>query len=199
MKSIWKTAIMTVVIMFCLLGCGQESESMIEIQNRKSELQEEIASDEAVEKIKTEPEVQEAQENNRVGQEEQEEQEEQPAPTYHGDAILTEDNIVQVLETFLSISNEDELIKLEELPLTEEFFDQCVEKFPYVEEAGEYVDINIEFWLIDGEGKCVCLVGLCKDKNPSGNPILAKPNHIYCVEMRIVEDKIDTMTLDFMR
>lgn len=196
MKSIWKTAIMTVVIMSCLFGCGQESESMIEIQNRKSELQEEIVPDEAVEKIETEPEVREAQENNRVGQEEQEEQ---PAPTYHGDAILTEDNIVQVLETFLSISNEDELIKLEELPLTEEFFNQCVEKFPYVEEAGEYADINIEFWLIDGEGKCVCLVGLCKDKNPSGNPIPAKPNHIYCVEMRIVEDKIDTMTLDLMR
>ena len=173
MKNIWKTAIMTAVIVSCLSGCGQENEKVMEVQNRKTELQEEIASDETVEKTETEPEIQEVQENS------QEEQKEQLSLVYWGDTVLTEDNIVQVLETFLSISNEDELTKLEELPLTEEFFDQCVEKFPYVEETGEYADINIEFWSIDGEGKCVCLVGLCKDKNPSGNPILAKPYHIY--------------------
>lgn len=196
MKNIWKTAIMTAVIVFCLSGCGKENEKVMEVQNRKTELQEEIASDETVEKTETEPEIQEVQENS---QEEQIEQKEQSSLVYRGDTVLTEDNIVQVLETFLSISNEDELTKLEELPLTEEFFDQCVEKFPYVEEAGEYADINIEFWSIDGEGKCVCLVGLCKAKNPSGNPILAKPDHVYCLEMQIVEDKIDTMTLEFMR
>ena len=190
MKSIWKTAIMTVVIMFCLSGCGKGNETVNENQSEQKELQEGITPDKTADE---ESEIQKEEEPNVM------KQEEHTAPTYQGDAVLTEDNIVQVLETFLSISNEDELIKLEELPLTEEFFDQCVEKFPYVEEAGEYADINIEFWSIDGEGKCVCLVGLCKDKNPSGNPILAKPDHIYCLEMQIVEDKIDTMTLEFMR
>lgn len=193
MKSIWKTAIMTAVIVSCLSGCGKENETVNEKQNEKEELQESIAPDKAAEEIEIVPDIQRSQEIYQT------EQKEQSSLVYRGDTALTEDNIVQVLETFLSISNEDELTKLEELPLTEEFFNQCVEKFPYVEEAGEYADINIEFWSIDGEGKCVCLVGLCKDKNPSGNPILAKPDHVYCLEMQIVEDKIDTMTLEFMR
>lgn len=56
MKSIWKAAAIAVVTMFGLFGCGQESERMIEFQNKKAELQEEIASDGTVKKIETEPE-----------------------------------------------------------------------------------------------------------------------------------------------
>lgn len=118
---------------------------------------------------------------------------------YKGNTVLTEDSMAEVLKTFLSIANETELKKLEELPLTEEFFNKCVEDFLYVEGAGEYKEINIEFWSMDGEGKCICLVDFCKEKNPSGNPVLCEPDHVYTVEMMIVNDRIDTMKLEMLR
>lgn len=74
-----------------------------------------------------------------------------------------------------------------------------MEDFPYIEDAEKYQEINIEFWSIDEEGKCVSLVSFCKEKNPMDNPILAKPDHVYCIEMDIVGDQIDAVKMEFMR
>lgn len=127
------------------------------------------------------------------------EKEEKTRLTYKGDALLTEDNMEQVLKDFLSIADEEDLKKLEELPLTENFFNQCAEDFPYIENVEEYKEINIEFWSIDEKGKCVGLVLFALNKNREYESICRNPDHVYCIEMDIVGDQIDTMKLEFMR
>lgn len=134
-----------------------------------------------------------------VQQEDITEKEEKTALTYQGNVLLVEDNVARVLKDFLSIADEEDLKKLEELPLTENFFNQCVEDFPYIEDAEEYKEINIEFWAIDEEGKCVSLVVFSKKKNPEYVTICQNPDHVYCIEMDIVGDQIDAVRMEVMR
>ena len=118
---------------------------------------------------------------------------------YKVDALLVEDDVAQVLKDFLSIADEEDLKKLEELPLTEKFFNQCAEDFPYIEDVEEYKEINIEFWSIDEEGKCVSLVVFSKKKNPEYVTVCRDPDHVYCIEMDIIGDQIDAVRLEVMR
>ena len=117
---------------------------------------------------------------------------------YKGDVYLTDDTMVPVLDTLLSITRKD-LKELEELPLTEKFFNESLEKCPYISRIKDFKEINIEFWSMDAEGKCICLIDVCKEKNPSDNPILCKPDRVYSIELDILNHQIDGMTVERVR
>lgn len=73
------------------------------------------------------------------------------------------------------------------------------EGFSLYRECGGNKEINIEFWVIDEEGKCVSLVVFSKKKNPEYVTVSQNPDHVYCIEMDIVGDQIDAVKMEFMR
>lgn len=192
-----KLVIALIVVMLSLSGC-KNNQTLVdetlptEIDEEKGDVLDLKSADETTGAV--EEAIQQKEEDDEMT-----EKEEKTALTYQGNVLLVEDNVAQVLKDFLSIADEEDLKKLEELPLTENFFNQCVEDFPYIEDAEEYKEINIEFWAIDEEGKCVSLVVFSKKKNPEYVTICQNPDHVYCIEMDIVGDQIDAMRMEFMR
>ena len=197
MKGNRKVVIALTMVVLSLSGCNNNQSLMDETLPKENIKEEEDALDlKPVDKMEgsTVQATPQKEEENDIT-----EKEEKPVFTYQGDILLTEDNVAQVLRDFLSIADEEDLKKLEELPLTESFFNQCVEDFPYIENVEEYKEINIEFWSIDENGKCVSLVVFSRKKNPEYVTICKNPDHVYCIEMDIVGDQIDTMKMEFMR
>lgn len=192
MKGSRKVVITLIAVMLSLSGCKNNQTPMTETLVTESSKEEDIQNSKALDEV-TDTAVE------TVQQEDITEKEEKTELTYKGDALLVEDNVEQVLKDFLSIADEEDLKKLEELPLTENFFNQCAEDFPYIEDVEEYQEINIEFWSIDEEGKCVSLVVLSKTKNPEYVTVCRNPDHVYCIEMDIVGDQIDAVKMEFMR
>ena len=188
-----KAVITLMAVMLSLSGCKNNQTVVDETLPMESNKEEED-----IQNSKSIDEVADAAVET-VQQEDITEKEEKTALTYQGNVLLVEDNVARVLKDFLSIADEEDLKKLEELPLTENFFNQCVEDFPYIEDAEEYKEINIEFWAIDEEGKCVSLVVFSKKKNPEYVTICQNPDHVYCIEMDIVGDQIDAVRMEVMR
>lgn len=193
MKGSRKVVITLIAVMLSLSGCKNNQTPMTETLVTESSKEEDIQNSKPIDEVVTDTAVE------TVQQEDITEKEEKTELTYKGDALLVEDNVEQVLKDFLSIADEEDLKKLEELPLTENFFNQCAEDFPYIEDVEEYQEINIEFWSIDEEGKCVSLVVLSKTKNPEYVTVCRNPDHVYCIEMDIVGDQIDAVKMEFMR
>lgn len=196
MERIRKVVVALTIVMLSLSGCNNQT-SMDETLSPKS-----IEEEADVLDLKPVDEVKDTTVESTPQKEEGDditEKEEKPVFTYQGDVFLTEDSVAQVLKDFLSIANEEDLKKLEELPLTESFFNQCVEDFPYIENVEEYKEINIEFWSIDENGKCVSLVVFSRKKNPEYVSVSRNPDHVYCIEMDIVGDQIDAVRMEFMR
>ncbi|MBD5472896.1 MAG: hypothetical protein HDR20_08360 [Lachnospiraceae bacterium] len=188
-----KAVITLMAVMLSLSGCKNNQTVVDETLPMESNKEEED-----IQNSKSIDEVADAAVET-VQQEDITEKEEKIELTYKGDALLVEDNVAQVLKDFLSIADEEDLKKLEELPLTENFFNQCAEDFPYIEDVEEYKEINIEFWSIDEEGKCVSLVVFSKTKNPEYVTVCRNPDHVYCIEMDIVGDQIDAVRMEVMR
>lgn len=188
-----KAVITLIAVMLSLSGCKNNQTMVDETLPMESNKEEEdIQNSKSIDEV-TDVTVE------TVQQEDITEKEEKIELTYKGDALLVEDDVAQVLKDFLSIADEEDLKKLEELPLTEKFFNQCAEDFPYIEDVEEYKEINIEFWSIDEEGKCVSLVVFSKKKNPEYVTVCRDPDHVYCIEMDIVGDQIDAVRMEVMR
>ena len=188
-----KAVITLIAVMLSLSGCKNNQTMVDETLPMESNKEEEdLQNSKSIDEV-TDVTVE------TVQQEDITEKEEKIELTYKGDALLVEDDVAQVLKDFLSIADEEDLKKLEELPLTEKFFNQCAEDFPYIEDVEEYKEINIEFWSIDEEGKCVSLVVFSKKKNPEYVTVCRNPDHVYCIEMDIVGDQIDAVRMEVMR
>lgn len=130
MERIRKVVVALTIVMLSLSGCNNQT-SMDETLSPKS-----IEEEADVLDLKPVDEVKDTTVESTPQKEEGDditEKEEKPVFTYQGDVFLTEDSVAQVLKDFLSIANEEDLKKLEELPLTESFFNQCVEDFPYID------------------------------------------------------------------
>lgn len=193
MKGSRKAVITLIAVMLSLSGCKNIQTPMTEtLVTENNNEKEDVLNSKSIDEV-ADTAVESAQ------QEDITEKEEKTELTYKGDVLLVEDNVAQVLKDFLSIADEEDLKKLEELPLTEKFFNQCVKDFPYIENVEEYKEINIEFWVIDEEGKCVSLVVFSKTKNPEYVTVSQNPDHVYCIEMDIAGDQIDAVKMEFMR
>ena len=90
--------------------------------------------------------------NADAGKEEEEQEEDEemeetlPTYTYRGDAVLTQENFRKTMKTFLCIKSSREFYKLEELPLTEKFFNECLEDFPFINDLDDMKEFYIAFW-----------------------------------------------------
>lgn len=119
--------------------------------------------------------------------------------TYRGDTVLTEDNIKKTMESFLQIEDSVSFYRLEELPLTEKFFNECIghpENFPYIyeEDLRQMREFRMNFWGIREDGKCVCLCEFCTN--------FSLPNcksRCYYVVMDLEDEQIDSMEVTLVK
>ncbi len=188
------------LLVTCLSSCGKtnnvqlENDRAMELQEEEISAQTEANDIELPEKDKVQNEM--VMDNN--GQIEDMEQTQQNY-TYRGDTVLTEDNIKKTVKSFLQIENGVLLARLETLPLTERFFNECIEhleKFPYVceEDLDQVREFELKFWGIREDGKCVCLCEFCTSFSQPG----AK-SRCYYVEMGLENDQIDSMEVTLVK
>lgn len=131
MKGSRKAVITLIAVMLSLSGCKNIQTPMTEtLVTENNNEKEDVLNSKSIDEV-ADTAVESAQ------QEDITEKEEKTELTYKGDVLLVEDNVAQVLKDFLSIADEEDLKKLEELPLTEKFFNQCVKDFPYIENVEE--------------------------------------------------------------
>lgn len=119
--------------------------------------------------------------------------------TYRGDAVLTEDNIKETMKAFLQISDRDFLARLETLPLTEKFFNECIEhpeNFPYVDrdDIEKMKQFDLVFWGIREDGKCVCLCEIKKS-----NSVYNSQSCFYYIVMDLEDEQIDSMEITLVK
>ena len=196
------------VLFVCIAACGKTDGVQLRNDATAESQAEEILTHTEESGVEL-PEKDEAQDdmtmdNNGQIAEEREESEDmaqtQQNYTYRGDAVLTEDNIKETMKSFLQISDRASFARLETLPLTEKFFNECIEhpeNFPYVD---LYVwglqmrEFKLVFWGIREDGKCVCLCELCTSFSQPG----AK-SKCYYVEMDLKDEQIDSMEVTLVK
>ena len=110
--------------------------------------------------------------------------------TYRGDAVLTKENFETTMKSLLYTQRKS---SLEELPLTEEFFNECMEKFPYIEgvRMGLINEFEVEFWGIREDGRWVCL---CEFDRGHEWDRKSKCDYYYIV-MDVENDQIASMEI----
>lgn len=122
------------------------------------------------------------------------EEKKHPDVLYKGESKLCKETMKDVLAEFFSIREEKDLHKLADLPLTEEFFEECLEDFPYGEESAEEIS---EIWVHTGgralDGTCMGVVNVRTDKEKR----LHSQSHIksYYIVMELKDDRIDSVEI----
>lgn len=122
------------------------------------------------------------------------EEKKHPNVSYRGESKLYKETIENVLIEFFSIREEKDLYKLADLPLTEEFFKECLADFPYGEESAEEIsEIWINTWGIAQDGTCMGLVNVSTDKEKR----IPSQSHFksYYVVMKLKNEQIDSMEI----
>lgn len=204
MKKRIRLFLMITISVIILCGCKENNNIIREndevVINEKENTQEieNIQEIEDKQGIEHKQETEHKQEKGQIIEESNVMQEKNKEFVYTGEAILTDDIVAKVIKTYLSIENESQLSKLEELPLTEDFFYKCIKGFSYIDGVNEYQEMNVEFWARDEEGNYISFVNLCKGKNPHNNPILGEAEMTVVVEMQIIESQINNIKLEIM-
>ncbi len=110
--------------------------------------------------------------------------------TYRGDAVLTKENFETTMKSLLYTQRKS---SLEELPLTEEFFNECMEKFPYIEgvRMGLINEFEVEFWGVREDGRWMCL---CEFDRGHEWDRKSKCDYYYIV-MDVENDQIASMEI----
>lgn len=117
-------------------------------------------------------------------------------PEYVGNEILTEDNFEKVIKKIFTLSKEelqDSLITLSELPLTEEFYNECAQnsmknETPIFNWTYPYEKIELEFWGVREDGKCICICGFYKT-----DYVLDENADFYYIVMEMQQDRISSI------
>lgn len=193
-----KVCIEILMLSACMAACGKAdsakpgSDAVAE-SREKAENQTEIEIQEKAE-IQAETEtIANSSEQEAEGEESGEMTQAEQKYTYRGDAVLSKDTIEKTMKTFLRIEDETSLYRLEKLPLTEEFFYECiehVENFPYVEsdDIQKMKNFILLFWGIREDGKCVCLCEFGRS-----GPEIYPEGSFYYVVMDLENDQIASM------
>lgn len=108
---------------------------------------------------------------------------------------LTPENIDEVMETFLMIKNEKDLLRLGRLPLTGRFLNQCIDSFPYLENIRSMRKFRLRFWGIGEDGKIICQCILSPGKRTSTYIAYNEEQVIYLVEIKLENGQIDDMEI----
>lgn len=113
------------------------------------------------------------------------------------DYVLGLDNLEEVMKTFATIKDEDDLYKLEDLPLTENFYNQCMEAFPYAVEIERMRSFWFGFYGIGDDSKFVCHYTL--SPNTDDSSWYSGERDEYFVEMIIKDGQIDAMDIMLLK
>ena len=119
--------------------------------------------------------------------------------TYKEKPQLSPDNLEEVMETFLTIGSEKELLRLVKLPLTGRFLNQCIDSFTYLENIKYMSQFRVRFWGIGEDGKliCQCIVAPGTERILiAGSP--SQEHSVYLIEMQLVDGQIDDMEITLM-
>lgn len=165
--------ITALLLLLCLTACNGNSPGQETAENETTVEQEtaenETTVEQETEESGTAPEQDETETENETGNEteagpvngEGAERKESAGMTereqkysYRGDAVLTKENFEETMQSLLYFQRKS---RLEELPLTEEFFHECMEAFPYIAGVEEVNEFEVEFWGIREDGRWVCL------------------------------------------
>ena len=195
MKTIMNKKLIIIIALFlllCLTACNDsspeqeiaENETTAEQETEESRIM--MEQDETENEKETEPvngEGEEREESTGMTEREQE-------YTYRGDAVLTKENFETTMKSLLYTQRKS---SLEELPLTEEFFNECMEKFPYIEgvRMGLINEFEVEFWGIREDGRWVCL---CEFDRGHEWDRKSKCDYYYIV-MDVENDQIASMEI----
>ncbi len=119
--------------------------------------------------------------------------------TYKEKPQLSPDNLEEVMETFLTIGSEKELLRLGKLPLTGRFLNQCIDSFTYLENIKYMSQFRVRFWGIGEDGKliCQCIVAPGTERILiAGSP--SQEHSVYLIEMQLEDGQIDDMEITLM-
>lgn len=114
---------------------------------------------------------------------------------YIGDAILTNENFADVIEEFLCIRNEDEIVKLQALPLSEDFFNQCVADFPYIENIEDMKRFELGIWGMNEEGEWMCICKFSPIDAEHANIRYNEAHDTYYITMNVKNNQIDSINI----
>ena len=185
---------MGILLLFvCITACGKTDSTQLE--NDATAESQNDATAESQNDTTAEPQAEEI----PVQTEESEDiTQPQQKYTYRGDAVLTEDNINTTMKSFLQISDSAFLAGLETLPLTEKFFNECIEhpeNFPYVDEDDlrQTKEFKLVFWGIREDGKCVCF---CEFR---GKNAMNPKTSCYYIVMDLENEQIDSMEVTLVK
>ncbi len=116
---------------------------------------------------------------------------------YRGGVYLSREHIAtdiaNAVGTVLSIKDKSEAEKLQDLPLTEKFFYECQENFPYINNIERMNKFELyDYYGISEDGRMICICAL----SPSDKVSIEREEYgVYYVEMELVDDQIDSMNI----
>lgn len=192
--------IIALLLLLCLTACNGNSPEQKTAENETTVVQETEESRIMMEQDETENENENKTENEMDAEPVDEEEaggkgsagmtEREQEYTYRGDAVLTKENFETTMKSLLYTQRKS---SLEELPLTEEFFNECMEKFPYIEgvRMGLINEFEVEFWGIREDGRWVCL---CEFDRGHEWDRKSKCDYYYIV-MDVENDQIASMEI----
>lgn len=192
--------IIALLLLLCLTACNGNSPEQKTAEEKLTVEQETEESRIMPEQDKTENETENKTENEMDAAPVDEEEaggkgsagmtEREQEYTYRGDAVLTKENFETTMKSLLYTQRKS---SLEELPLTEEFFNECMVKFPYIEgvRMGLINEFEVEFWGVREDGRWMCL---CEFDRGHEWDRKSKCDYYYIV-MDVENDQIASMEI----
>lgn len=105
-----------------------------------------------------------------------------------------EGEIIDFLKEYFMISGKEDLEVLTQLPLTESFFNSCLDDFDYLDEADEIRFVYVVAWLATEEDVYECLVRTFdhESERPWSDRVLAA----YSVKITLIGNQIDQVSIE---
>lgn len=106
-----------------------------------------------------------------------------------------EGEIIDFLKEYFMISDKEDLEVLTQLPLTESFFNSCLDDFDYLDEADEIKFVYVAAWLATEENVYECLVRTYDyehDTYWSSDECLCA----YSVKITLIGNQIDQVVIE---
>lgn len=101
------------------------------------------------------------------------------------------------MNNLLPSKNEMQLFKLSELPFTERFFNQCIDKFPYVVNTEGMKRFWFKIYGLGDDNKIICLYTLSPYTDDMSK--LDDEHYVYSIEMQIQDGQINSMDMTLLR
>ena len=181
-----KYGIFVMAILIFLAGCN----------NNESDHQMSVPEDAAIESGLEEVDETSASENETlagenetsVSENEKSENETDVPLVYVENYLEEKGEIVDFLKEYFMISSKEDLEVLTRLPLSESFFDSCLDDFDYFD--GAIVFVEVEAWMKTEENMYECLVGVYDNDHD------ARWSNAYSVKIVLAGDQIDQVLIE---